>query len=78
MSSKAFGGLFRHVLTAVGGGLVATGVIQPDVGAGITDIATTLQQGAGDPITRQELIGAIVTVVGFVWSWKEKGQRPAT
>ena len=75
MNSTKFGGIFRHLLTAAGGALVAGGIVQPDVGAGITDIATGITDAASDPITRQEVIGAVVTIVGFFWSWKDKENR---
>lgn len=75
MNLAPFGGVFRHLLTAAGGALVAGGIIEPDVGAGITTIATNVVDGVSEPITRQEVIGAVVTIIGFVWSWKEKQKR---
>ena len=45
-------GLIRHVLTTVGGILIAKGTID--------DGLSTL------------LIGSIMGIVGFVWSWRSK------
>ena len=48
MSNKQWLGLIRHLLTAVGGYLVAKGWI--------------------DESTVSELVGAVLTIIGTVWS----------
>ena len=52
MNKEQIFGLIRHLLTVVGGGLVAKGYIDAD--------------------TVYELSGALVSVVGIVWSYMDK------
>jgi hypothetical protein len=49
-------GLIRAILTAVGGGLVAKGILTSD----------TLTQGVEQIVS---LVGAVVWLGGAVWSW---------
>lgn len=54
MNAETIGGIVRHALTALGGYLVASGVL--------------------DPTQMETVVGAVVTVVGVVWSVWQKRQ----
>ena len=52
MSSEVWMGFFRHMLTMLGGVLIAKGWL--------------------DESAMPELVGAVMTLVGFIWSWSNK------
>ena len=57
-------GQIRHILSAMGGLLVAVGLITPEDAA--------LLEGAIAAV-----IGGVSILVAFVWSWRAKGKREA-
>jgi len=55
MSFTVISGIIRHVLTALGGGLVVTGNVDAD--------------------QANEVVGAIMTLTGVIWSIFDKKAR---